>query len=68
MRKPLASEDSIQVFIGKKSPITRSEALSVIVGDYEVDGERVLLCAIGPKRMNYEKSARIFKGLKQIEK
>ncbi|MFH0891100.1 MAG: hypothetical protein V1856_03645 [Candidatus Liptonbacteria bacterium] len=57
--------DFLDVFVGRKSPLTRSDFLSVMAGDYEVDGERVILCAIGPKRMDYEQAARIFKGLKQ---
>ncbi len=52
-----------QVFIGKKSPITRSASLSVVMGNYEMDGDRVLLLAIGPKRMDYKKTLRIFKNL-----
>ncbi len=52
-----------QVFIGKKSPITRSEHLSVVMGNYEMDGDRVLLLAIGPKRMDYRKTLRVFKNL-----
>lgn len=57
--------DFLDIFIGRKSPFTRSDFLSVVAGDYEVDGERVMLCAIGPKRMNYEQATKIFKGLKK---
>jgi transcriptional regulator of heat shock response len=63
-KRLMANEDFLKVFIGK-NPIARSEQLSVMVADYEVDGERVFLCTIGPKRMDYEKSSNILKGLKK---
>ena len=59
------NQDFLDIFIGRKSPFTSCDFLSVVAGDYEVDGERVMLCAIGPKRMDYEQAAGIFKGLKQ---
>ncbi len=58
-------QDFLDIFIGRKSPFTSSDFLSVVAGDYEVDGERVMLCAIGPKRMDYEQATKMFKGLKQ---
>ena len=61
--KRMSAED-FQVFAGKHSPITNSEFLSVMSASYG-DGEgRVLICAIGPKRMDYRKTAKIFKGLR----
>jgi transcriptional regulator of heat shock response len=45
-----------RVFIGKKSPVTRSESLSVIVGGYQVGDAVVSIFAIGPKRMDYKKA------------
>ena len=52
-----------QVFIGK-SPITRSRNLSVIMHKLSNRKEtNLLIVAIGPKRMNYEKSLKIFKHL-----
>ena len=59
-------EDFLDVFIGKESPVTRSDELSVIAGDYFLNGERMFLLAIGPKRMDYEKPVKIFRGLKQL--
>jgi transcriptional regulator of heat shock response len=59
-----AQDEFLRVFIGKKSPITTSENVSVIAGSFEQDGQRIILCAIGPKRMDYEKTTRLFKGLK----
>ena len=50
-----------QVFIGKQSPITHSESLSVILDSYDVDGEKVLIALIGPKRMDYSKNVKLLK-------
>ena len=52
-----------QVFIGKKSPVTRSENLSVVAEKYSADGGEVFLFAIGPKRMDYRKVITIFQNL-----
>lgn len=57
-----------QVFIGRKSPITRSDFLSVVASDYDAGGKRVMLCVIGPKRMNYGKTTKLLKGLKEKTK
>ena len=57
------NEPDLKVFIGKKSPVTKSENLSVMVQSHEADGERVFFFAIGPRRMDYEKAARVLKGL-----
>ena len=65
-RLPRAAErmgDGTQVFIGKKSPVTRSDDLSVVCGNYKVGGAAVSIFAIGPKRMDYRKVIRIFKNL-----
>ena len=52
-----------EIFVGKKSPVTRSECLSVIAGSYDADGKRVSILAIGPKRMDYKKVIKVFKNL-----
>lgn len=63
-----ATYDDIKVFIGRKSPITKSENLAVMAANYDLDGNRVFVCAIGPKEMDYKKAARVMKGLKQANK
>lgn len=62
----LDEEHPIRVFVGRKSPVTRCDHLSVFAGDYDTGGggDHVVLLAIGPKRMNYQKVAKIFKGLR----
>lgn len=52
------------VYIGRKSPVTRSDELSVVGGNYDAgDGVIVSIFAIGPKRMDYKKVIRILKEL-----
>lgn len=53
----------VEVFIGRKSPITKSARLAVVAGEYPTDHERVFLFAIGPKRMDYRKVVRVFRNL-----
>lgn len=52
-----------QVFIGR-SPITSCPQLSLIADEFEKKGEIFLLLAIGPKRMDYQKSLKTLKVLK----
>lgn len=65
---PDMGDDFLEVFFGRESPITRSGNLTVIMGDYEVGDEKIFLCAIGPKRINFAKAADVFKGLKNNSK
>jgi transcriptional regulator of heat shock response len=51
------------IFIGKKSPVTKSESLSVVGGNYVVGDSTVTIFVIGPKRMDYKKVIQIFKNL-----
>lgn len=55
-----------QIFIGRKSPITKSENLSVIIDNYDIDNQKILVAVIGPKRMNYNKNLRLFKLLRDF--
>jgi transcriptional regulator of heat shock response len=53
------------VFIGP-SPITKSHHLSVIADCFNLEHSDIMLVAIGPKRMNYEKNIALFKKLKEV--
>jgi len=65
--KQKIDEDApIQIYIGHKSPITESRDLSVIIQKCSIDGENILLMAIGPKRMNYKKVVETFKSIKNV--
>jgi transcriptional regulator of heat shock response len=59
----MAAAEGPQVFIGKKSPVTTSENLSVIGGNYRIGDAEVSIFAIGPKRMDYKKVIRIFRNI-----
>ncbi|MDI6820659.1 MAG: hypothetical protein QMD65_00575 [Patescibacteria group bacterium] len=54
-----------QVFIGE-SPITKSEHLSIIVGKLDQGREKLLLIAVGPRRMDYQKSLKLFKSFENL--
>ncbi|MDP2695972.1 MAG: hypothetical protein Q8O87_01830 [bacterium] len=54
------------VFIGK-SPITKSRHLSVVADVYDRGDEEIVLLAIGPKRMDYNKTIKTFRLLHQYE-
>lgn len=60
----LEDENFIKIFIGKKNPLTKNKSFSVILSDYNINGERILILTMGSKRMNYKKAFYIFKGLK----
>lgn len=60
----MKSSQTPQVYIGHKSPITRSPHLSVVVDSYKIDGEPLMLIAVGPKRMDYKKPLKIFKAIR----
>jgi heat-inducible transcriptional repressor len=58
-----ADRNDPQIFIGKKSPVTDSESLSVVGGNYRVGDTTISIFAIGPKRMDYKKAIRFFRSL-----
>lgn len=60
----IEKSDSPKIFIGKKSPITQSEHLSVIIDSYNLNGNKFYLALIGPKRMDYEKNIKYLKKIK----
>ncbi|HTY39915.1 MAG TPA: hypothetical protein VMC43_02400 [Candidatus Paceibacterota bacterium] len=65
LQATFANDDDVHIYVGRKSPVTHCESLSVVAGDYDVgDGKRFLLLAVGPKRMDYQKTAKVFKNLK----
>lgn len=65
LKKFISTKSSPLVFIGK-SPITKSENLSVIVDIFKNGDEEIILGAIGPKWMDYRKPLKFFKELKTL--
>jgi len=55
------SDDPLEVFVGKRSPVTKSENLSVVAAEYAPGNRAVMILAIGPKRMDYQKVIAVFK-------
>ena len=51
-----------RVFIGR-NPLIRSEHVAMIASCLARDGDKYFVLAIGPKRMDYEKSLKIFRSL-----
>lgn len=60
----IENQETPQIYIGKKSPITQSEHLSVIIDSYDINGNKFYLALIGPKRMDYEKNIKYLKKIK----
>ena len=65
MGNPSGSSEQadLKVFVGTKSPVTKSKNLSVVGGNYKICGTEVTILAIGPKRMDYKKVVKIFRNL-----
>lgn len=60
-----ARKNGFQIFIGEKNPLIKNENLSTICDFYETPGEQgFFLMAVSPKRADYEKNVRAFRGLK----
>jgi len=58
--------DGLEVFIGEKSPLAKNKNLSTICDFYEMPNKHnFFLIAIQPKRADYAKNVRTFRGLKR---
>jgi transcriptional regulator of heat shock response len=56
------AEESAQVYIGKQSPVTKSDQLAVLMRGYQLpDGRRIAVSIVGPKRMNYRRNLTLLK-------
>ncbi len=63
--KVVATSNRPRVFIGSESPVTSSAHLSLIADIFTIDNEKILIVAIGPKRMDYAKPLKLFKAAKE---
>jgi len=54
--------EPLQVFVGR-SPLTKCEGLAVVMGKYRVQGNDVVVCTIGPKRMNYRRVIHVMRNM-----
>jgi len=52
------AQNCISIFIGEKSPVTKSKNLAVVMRTCHSDNGPVVIMAIGSKRMNYKKAVK----------
>lgn len=60
------SDGETKIFIGEENPILKSKNHSMIVSQYEQNGERGIVALIGPKNMKYEKNKSLIDYVKKI--
>ncbi len=56
-------QEDVAVFVGSQSPLTESDQLSVLLKKCEKRGNEILLVAVGPKRMDYQKVITLLRNL-----
>lgn len=67
LSKELKNKSEVEVFIGKESPINKTDECSIVVSKYNLkSGEEGLLAIIGPKRMKYSHNVSLIDYLKKL--
>jgi transcriptional regulator of heat shock response len=67
LSKELKNKSEVEVFIGKESPISKTDDCSIVVSKYNLkSGEEGLLAIIGPKRMKYSRNVSLIDYLKKL--
>ena len=67
LSKELKNKSEVEVFIGKESPISKTDECSIVVSKYNLkSGEEGLLAIIGPKRMKYSHNVSLIDYLKKL--
>jgi heat-inducible transcriptional repressor len=61
-----SAKPEVQVFVGKRSPLTRSEQLTTFAAHYTVPRGHITIVTVGPKRMDYAKGAHLLQSLYEI--
>lgn len=56
------------IFVGKKNPFIRSDSLAAIITKHRGGDKETVIVAIGPKRMDYRETIRIFKIVQKSNK
>jgi transcriptional regulator of heat shock response len=64
MRK--LADGETKIFIGADNPISKTTNYSMVVGQYERDGEKGIVALIGPKNMAYERNKSLIDYVKKI--
>lgn len=55
-----------KIFIGEENPISKTKNYSMVVSQYEQDGEKGIVALIGPKNMEYEKNKSMIDYVKKM--
>lgn len=62
------NDDNFLVFVGKKNPFIKSDSLTTITARRRGNNGETIIIAIGPKRMNYQRTIEIFKVIQKSDK
>jgi transcriptional regulator of heat shock response len=65
LMKVLADGET-KIFIGADNPLTKTNNYSMVVSQYEQNGEKGIVALIGPKNMSYEKNKSLINYVKKI--
>ena len=60
------SDGQTRIFIGEENPISKTKNYSMIVSQYEQDGEKGIVALIGPKNMKYDKNKSLIDYVKKM--
>jgi transcriptional regulator of heat shock response len=60
------ADGKTKIFIGADNPISTAKNYSMVVGQYERDGEKGIVALIGPKNMAYERNKSLIDYMKKI--
>lgn len=60
------ADGETKIFIGAENPISKTKNYSMIVGQYERDGEKGIVALIGPKNMAYDRNKSLIDYVKKI--
>lgn len=59
------SDGETRIFIGEENPISKTKDYSMVVSQYEQNGEKGIVALIGPKNMEYEKNKSLIDHVKK---
>lgn len=60
------ADGETRIFIGADNPISKTKNYSMVVSQYEQDGEKGIVALIGPKNMSYERNKSLIDHVKKI--
>jgi heat-inducible transcriptional repressor len=60
------SDGETKIFIGEENPLSNTKNYSMVVSQYEQDGEKGIVALIGPKNMEYEKNKSLIDYVKKM--